>query len=684
MRIIERRKPVGAHALMSAGPVPNKVHEIPDKTPDKIKAKSAESKEKVPAKEEDGFSKLNVSLANTPARVETLLKRLRAHEGNIGFDTEFAGASLRGTDFANITHCALLGVSVAFGKYNHYIPVRHKGNNISFTALDDIMGELASAAEQHRVWAHNAKVDHMAIGLDGYELPGLLCSMIAAWLVTGRNKGIDLKGLVEELFDRKVPRYDPTIHAKTGDEVKFYAGWDARNTLDLGEHFMREILDRDLRDWFIEECTFTHTLADMKMQGMRIDYTKLHALAKEAGSEQARILDEWNKLAPSISITSSKQLQELFVEGIWTPKGMTKGGAFSTEGKVMEYNTLNAKGDGKRLAQLRLDYQEVAKIVSTYSDELVEEARQWRDGRLHPDLWHFGTRTGRLSASGPNIQNQPARGQYAKLVREAFIPDPGHVFVSADYSQVELRYFAEYCGGTLLEAFLRGEDIHKRTARAMGCDRDTGKTVNFGFLLYGGAPEKLAKDVLKCSLQKAKDKIAALHATYPEVERWRQKIIQEADDSSATVPFVRTLAGRIRFIPELNPEYMRAKFPEEYAPVAKKYYDRCKIYGRKPKPNGEQYSVRSSGERLVVNYLIQGGARDLLVLGMNYFRHHMPKGWQIVTTVHDEVLVQVPETCRQHGEQLLKEALESAGPALGLKVPILAEPKSGYNWSEVK
>ncbi len=684
MKIIERRMPIGVHAAMSAGPVPNKVYEIPAKPPAKTEPKPPKVQEKAPAKEEDTFSKLNVSLTNTPGRVETLLKRLRSHDGNIGYDTEFVGATLRGADFVNMSNAALVGVSVSFGKYNHYIPVRHKGNNISFTDLDRVMEELARAAEEHRVWAHNAKIDHMATALDGYRLPGLLCSMIAAWLVTGRNKGIDLKGLAEELFDRKVPRYDPMLYAKTGDDVKFYAGWDSRNALDIGEHYGLKLADLGMTDWLIEESTFTHTLADMKMQGMRIDYDKLHALAQEAGAEQARILEEWNKLAPEIKITSSKQLQELFVEGIWVPKGMTKGGAFSTKGKVMEYNTRNAKGDGKRLAQLRLDYQEVAKIVSTYSDELVEEARQWRDGKLHPDLWHFGTRTGRLSSSNPNIQNQPARGQYAKLVREAFVPDPGYVFVSADYSQVELRYFAEYCGGTLLDAFLNGGDLHQRTADAMGITRDKGKTVNFGFLLYGGAPEKLAKDVLGCSEAEAKDKIAALHAEYPEVEQWRQRIIQQADDSSPTVPFVRTLAGRIRYIPELNPEYMRAKFPEEYAKVAKKYYDRCKIYGRKPKPNGEPYSVRSSGERLVVNYLIQGGARDLLVLGMNYFRHNMRPDYQIVTTVHDEVMVQCPDPEADACAALLKEALESAGPALGLKVPILAEPKIGYTWAEVK
>jgi len=631
------------------------------------------------------YAPLNVTLANTPLKADTILRLLDKHDGKIGLDTEFAGASLRGRDFVNLSYSTGLGISLSFKRRNYYLPIRHKGNNIAFRDLDRVCKVLQDIARENRVYAHNAKAEHFTFTDLGFPLEGLMDTMIAVWLITGKNKGIALKGLVEELFDRKVPPYDPAIIGKCGNDVKFYAGWDSRNALDLAEHFVPQIEEKGLWDWFVEECTFTHTLADMKRQGMRIDYDKLTDLASVAGKEQERILAEWTKLVPDIKITSSKQLQELFLEGTWVPKGRTKSGAaFSTEGKVMEYNAKNGKGDGKRLAQLRLEYQEVAKIVSTYSDELVEEARQWRDGKLHPDLFHFGTVTGRLSSSNPNIQNQPARGTYAKLVREAFIPEEGYAFVSADYSQVELRYFAEYCGGTLLDAFLNGKDLHQRTADAMETSRDNGKTVNFGFMLYGGAPQKLADDVLKCSVSEAEEKIKKLHAEYPEVEQWRQRIINEADNSSPSVPFVHTLAGRIRHIPELNPDYMRQKMPEEYAQLTQKYVKRCRQFGREPKPKGAWYSIRSRGERLVVNYLIQGGARDLLVLGMNHFRRHMPKGWQIVTTVHDEVMVQCPEYQAELASDLLKVALESAGPALGLKVPILAEPKIGYTWAEVK
>jgi DNA polymerase-1 len=348
----------------------------------------------------------------------------------------------------------------------------------------------------------------------------------------------------------------------------------------------------------------------------------------------------------------------------------------------MEWNIKNAKGDGKALAQLRLDYQEVAKIVTTYSDGLIEEANQWLDGNLHPDLFHFGTVTGRLASANPNAQNQPVHGSWATRIRECFIPEEGMEFTSADYSQVELRYFAEYCGGSILQMFMDGADLHQRTADAMYITRKLAKVVNFGFLLYGGGPDNLA-EALGCGITAAKLKIDALHAEYPEVEIWRQHVLKVVK-GRGTNPWCKTLAGRIRYFPELNPDYLKRSDPEEYNRLAKKYRAGCKRRGKKPTATGLEWSVRGRGERLVVNYLIQGGARDLLVLGMNEYRRRAPEGFTIVITVHDEVLTQHPIGRGEEARTLLQECLEAAGPMLGLKVPITAEPKTGRTWAEVK
>lgn len=663
---------------------------LPDIQADTTEDNPPEPQRKYPDTEADisEHAPIKVTLANTPLKAETLLKKMKYTTGQVGFDTEVAGPLLRGQDFVNITHSVLLGLSVAFEDERcYYVPMRHKGNNASFFHFHHIAEALQSLARTGQLWAHNAKFDHQVMIRAGYPLDGMNDSMIAAWLLTGKNRGIGLKELAESILKRRSPPYDPSISHKTGDETKVYAGHDALNTLQLGLHFRPQLEERGLMGWFKEECRFTHSLAEMKLGGMRIDRRELRGVRAEATLEMGRVLREWEHLASDIKITSSTQLQGLFEDGTWTAHGLTPGGKLSTSGTAMKWNVLNAQtGAGRKLAQLRLDFQEVAKIVSTYTDGLIEESLQWADKKLHPDLFHFGTVTGRLSSANPNIQNQPAHGQWAKKIKACFIPDPGMEFTSADYSQVELRYFADYCGGELLRVLCAGEDPHSKTAEAMGTDRDGGKTVNFGFLLYGGAPEKLAREVLKCSVAEASERIAALHRAYPEVEPWRQRIIQQADASSSGCPFVHTLAGRVRHIPELNPEWMRIHLPEEYTRLVKKYHATCRMRGRDPHPNGHTFSIRSRGERLVVNYLIQGGARDLLVLGMNNFVQHDDRtdDMEIVTTVHDEVLIQHLIGHGEDARHALKESLEAAGPMLGLKVPIIAEPVTGSNWAEVK
>lgn len=612
-------------------------------------------------------------LANTPVKIEKLLADLEMSTGFIGFDTEVVGPQLRGRDFVNITHSSLLGFSVAFGSDTdnaYYVPVRHKGRNATFLQIHHVFEQLGLAAREERVWAHNAKFDHQALALQGQSWNILMDSMIAGWLVERRNHGLSLDAL-----GVKGPPYDPTIAFKAGADVCEYACADARGTLALAHRYLDD-LDWE---WFREECYFAKILAEMKLQGIALDKGKLRGLRYQAEKERNRILKAWDDAGcKNISITSSKQLQTLFEEGAWVEHKLTAGGQHSTDGEAMRYQLEHGNGAGPELAQLRLDFQEVSKIVTTYTDGLIEEALQWRDKKLHPDLHHFGTVTGRLSSANPNIQNQPSHGDWAKSVKSCFVPDPGCEFVSADYSQIELRYFANYCGGPLLQAFLDGKDLHEVTAEIMGVTRQLGKTINFGFLLYGGGPRKMA-GLLGCSEAEAADKIALLHEGYPEIEAWRKRVI-EAASAREPIPYVHTIAGRYRNIPELAPEAFAKHDPEGYKQAARSIAKKYGLHTRKRVDS----AMASRGKRLVVNYLVQGGSRDLLVIGMNNFRRTAPPQYRIVTTVHDEVLIQCPKHSGKHAGEHLKQSLESAGEELGLRVPVLAEPQIGDNWAEAK
>jgi DNA polymerase-1 len=621
---------------------------------------------------------MKLVLANTKIKIDKLLNRLDSWEDSIGFDTEVVAPLLRGRDFIDITRSSLLGLSIAFeDEEAYYMPIRHKGSNASFMQLHSVCQRLQTHAKAGRVWAHNAKFDHQVMIREGYPMVGMLDSMVAAWLVLGRNTGIGLKGLALSLVGRQSPEYDPSIAYKTGAETLEYACHDALNALQLGIYF-RQQMDDKLRNWFLEECAFTMILAKMKLQGMRIDRDALRRIREEGDQELTRLGAEWDAECPFISITSSTQLQELFEEGTWQEHSRTTSGKYSTSKEAMQYNVDHGTERGRRLAQLRLDYQEVAKVVSTYTDALIEESLQWADKRLHPDLHHFGTVTGRLSSSHPNIQNQPAHGEWAKKIKQCFIPDPGMEFTSADYSQVELRYFANYCGGNLLQAFVEGKDLHAVTAGILGVDRQLGKTINFGFLLYGGGPRKLGA-LLDVSPADAEALLERLQEGYPEIEAWRTRVIDSVS-ARGPVPWCKTLAGRRREIPELDPAGWERRDPEAYWSAVN---GMRKKYGRLSDGRART-AIFSRGKRLCVNYLVQGGSRDLLVIGMNRYEKDAPKGFSIVTTVHDEVLTQHPRGEGQLARDYLKHCLESAGEQLGLRVPIVAEPKTGSDWYSVK
>ena len=606
-------------------------------------------------------------LAHTPLKGQKLLEKLEGYEGAVGFDVEFVGPLLRGQNFTNISYAALLGFSLAFEDGEAwYVPFRHKGTNASFETGAKIIERLSELS----VWAHNAKAEYHGLWMQDYDLPMIYDSMVLAWLAEKRNHGLSL----EALGHKGLP-YDPSISYRPAQEVLDYACQDARAPLDLAYQYKEHA-----NKWFEEECKFVKVLAQCKWNGIRINYQLLRNVRDRAHREMEGILCGWEELSEGVSISSSKQLQDLYWDGTWCDKvKLTSSKQYSTNSATMKYQAEHAPTDaGRKLAQLRLDYQEVAKIIGTYTTGLIEEARQWRDGKLHPDLHHFGTVTGRLSSAHPNIQNQPAHGEWAKLVKEAYVPDHGFEFTSADYSQIELRLFAQYCGGALLQAFVDGKDLHQVTADAVGVSRQLGKTINFGFLLYGGGPRKMA-GLLGVEEQEAKEVIEKLHAGYPEIETWRSKVIRTVTERER--PWAMTMAGRRREFWELRPGDWEREDEGGYRQAAKAM---AKKYGLTSKRRVDS-ALESRGRRLVVNYLIQGGARDLLVVGMNNFELSKPtSSWTTVTTVHDEVLIQHPAGSGKLARQILKESLEGAGEYFGLKVPIIAEPKTGRNWAEVK
>ena len=628
-------------------------------------------------------------VVTTDARFDMFLREFEEEDNAgrpLGLDTEAVGPARRysranSKPFLNMNYAAIQGISLAFWNENvYYFPLRHRGPNAKWAWAEQAL----KALDGKPVWAHNVKFDAGLLEKEGFDIGRIFWrdSMLAAWLAFSKSKGIGLKELAKELLDRESPEWQGSLIDKTAEEVKEYVCHDALNTLQVGDLLWHEKLTTKQRDALVTiETPFAIELSRMERDGMAFDVDLLEeSMGKLVDERLKEKQGLWDSVCPDISWASAKDLQELFIDGTLTPQGETKTGAFKTGKDVLNWNIQNGTPAQAEMAQLILNLREVSKVKGTYVDGFYEETRQWSDRRLHPELHQMGTRTGRLASSNPNIQNQLSHGEFAPLLKRCYVADPGWLFVSADYAQIELRLFAELAGGSLLQAFLDGADLHQRTADALGVTRDQGKTFNFGFLIYGGGPNKAARE-FGWTQAEAKERLAAIAAEYPEAAEFRNFVINVVS-KRAPVPWVQTRAGRRRLIPELVPSEWEYRDPAAYRAKAKSMIDK---YGIRPHDTRRlQSAMRNSGERIAVNSIVQGSAADLAKYAMVDFARKVPRyAGRLVTMVHDEILATAKEGEEKKVAVYLQECMEEAGPKLGYKVPIIAEPAIGKNWHEV-
>jgi len=626
-------------------------------------------------------------LVTTPARFDMFVRDLEK-AGVVGLDTEAVGPARRYSKahpnpFLNMGYTAIQGMSIAMPNENvYYFPLRHRGPNAKWAWAEEALDRIADT--KTLCWAHNVKFDYGLLYKEGFESVqniGWADSMLAAWLRFSKSSGIGLKVLAEKLLERESPAWEGSLIDKTAEQVKDYVCHDALNTLEVGRYLFERLTNKQQSALFEVETPFAQQLAHMELDGIALDYEKLsETMGTLAVEHLGTATAKWDKVMGAVEWSSPKQLQELFTEGSLVEYGKTKTGEFKTGRDVMEYNQREGTPEQGDLATLILELRAASKVKGTYLDGFSEELRQWPDRRLHPELLQMGTRTGRLSSSNPNIQNQLSKGEYAPLLKQCYVADPGWKFISADYAQIELRLFAELAGGSLLSAFIDGADLHQRTADALSITRDQGKTFNFGFLIYGGGPRKAARE-FGWDEETAKERLASVAAVYPEAAAFRTKVIDIVSQRDP-VPYVQTKTGRRRFVPELQPLAWSRRDPDAFHKKAKLLAGKYGIeLSNQRRING---AIRNSGERIAVNTIIQGSAADLAKIAMVDFAAQVPRQEaRLVSMVHDEILATALDKQAPHYADILQECMEAAGPKLGYKVPILAEPQIGKTWYDV-
>ena len=399
------------------------------------------------------------------------------------------------------------------------------------------------------------------------------------------------------------------------------------------------------------ELPLAHVLANIELRGIQLDTDKLREIGLEVGKQLAALEAEIHALAGMpFNINSPKQLADVLFGKLSLPVvRKTKTGP-STDADTLE-----------ELAALHpvpakiVDYRVLSKLKGTYIDALPALVNPGT-GRLHTSFNQAVAATGRLSSSNPNLQNIPIRSDVGRRIREAFVAKPGHVLVSADYSQIELRILAHFSQDpAFLDAFRSGEDIHQRTAaEVFGVPpasvtpehRRIAKAINFG-LAFGQSDFGLAQ-VLRIPRAQARTYIQSYFARYAGVKAYMDRAILEARETAEVV----TLLGRRRPLPEI-----RATRAQD----------------------------RAYAERIARNTPIQGSAADLLKLAMIRVDDVIEAGASpardaaLLLTVHDELVFEVPQEVAEEFKHWVKGEMEAV---YKLDVPLVVDVGSGTTWSE--
>jgi DNA polymerase-1 len=396
------------------------------------------------------------------------------------------------------------------------------------------------------------------------------------------------------------------------------------------------------------ELPLCSVLAEMEGEGVLVDRGALarfgEMLSERIGQVQARIYALAGE--DTFNINSTQQLGQVLFERLGLPPVKKTKTGWSTNAEVLE----KLRGQHPIIEEI-LEYRQLTKLKSTYADGLGKVIAP--DGRIHTSFQNTVTATGRLSSTEPNLQNIPVRTELGAELRKMFVAPAGKVLVDADYSQIELRLLAHIAGDqAMIDGFRSGEDIHTITAaQVFGVARSevtplmrrSAKAVNFG-IVYGISPFSLSQDI-GVTVAEAKEYMDKYFAHYAGVRAYMDAVVEQAREQG----FVSTLYGRRRWVPELK---------------------------------SSNFNTRSFGERVALNAPIQGTAADIIKLAMIRVRDRLKaEGLEgrLVLQVHDELIVECPESEAEAVSRLVEEEMEGVA---ALSVPLLAETHAGRSWAE--
>jgi DNA polymerase-1 len=600
----------------------------------------------------------------TLERLEAWVARARAAR-LVAVDTE--------TTSLDSIRAELVGLSLALGPNDAcYIPLAHGGTDMFAQKPEQVpmaaaLSALKPLLEDDSVLKvfQNGKYDLNVLARVGITVAPIDDTMVISFaLDAGRGEeGIGGGHGMDELSQRHlghtpIPFKDLCGTGKKAilfgevplDRATAYAAEDADITLRLYRHLKpRLAIEGGSRVYERVDRPLIAVVAGMEREGIRVDRARLAKLSEEFAIEIGRLEGEIHTVAgQEFTVGSPKQLGDILFEKLGYKGGKKgKSGQYSTDVSVLE----KLSAEGAPIARLVLEWRQLAKLKSTYTDAL-QAAINPATGRVHTSYSLVGAQTGRLSSTDPNLQNIPIRTAIGRQIREAFVPEPGCVLLAADYSQIELRLAAHMAGvDSLKEAFAQGEDIHARTAREMFGEvtRDTrarAKTINFA-ILYGISRWGLAAR-LEVPPEEAQAMIDTYFLRFPGIQRY----IHETLESVRSRGYSETLFGRKTWFPRIN---------------------------------SKNQAERQGSERAAINAPIQGTSADIIKRAMvrmlpalaNAGLHDV----RMLLQVHDELVFELPEGRVEAATPIIRQVMaEAALPSVDLSVPLGVEIGTGLSW----
>jgi DNA polymerase-1 len=594
----------------------------------------------------------------TKEQLQKLVARIKKQR-RVSLDTE--------TDSPFPTLAHLVGMSFSIEPNQaYYLPLDHDYDEappqipkeLAFRILRPVLSD-----PRIKKIGQNIKYDFIVLRREGLELEGIdLDTMVLSYLLEPNWGKHNLGRLALSYLQKKTIPYEEivgkgknqvTMNAVDIENVVPYACQDADYAMALSEKLLPKVKEAKLDGVYRElELPLITILADMETWGVKIDPDKLRDLSEEIQESLDRLSSRIFEISgEEFNLNSPSQLATVLFDkmGLPTSRRTQKTKGYSTSVSVLQDLAQNYP-----IAKHALEYRQLSKLKSTYADALPLLVNS-ETGRIHTSYNQTVAATGRLSSSEPNLQNIPARGEWGPRFRRTFIPERGHLFLSADYSQIELRVLAHLSEDPgLIETFLNDQDIHQETAARVFADstqlfpeeqRRRAKIINFS-IIYGATAFSLARE-LGDSNAEAQAFIDLYYEKYPKVKQYLEKSVTDASETGMAI----TLFGRKRPVPEL------------------KQKDR---------------SAQQFGRRIALNTPIQGTAADLMKKAMIDIGHDIKKHGlrtKMILQVHDELVFEVPKSEVEKTETLVKKRMENVYP---LRVPLKVHLGWGANWAEAK